>query len=410
MTVSYAEIEKKIITARVGLLMNQPFWGNLATRLKICDVTDEGWCPTAATDGKSLFINRDFVNKLSIKETQFLVGHEIGHCVLDHFGRLGDRDKVLWNVAGDYVINQELVDGGVGELIKVVTPLYDRKFRGMFTEEVYDLVKKDEEKYKGKSTLDIHLEIGDGEGDEEGKGKSDSESGDGGGNGKAPTISKELAKELRDEFREAVLAAAKSAGAGNIPGFVKKLIKDFTEPQISWRELLRQQIQSLIRADYTWQRPNRKTWSSGIYLPGSLPEETVDICVAIDVSGSISEQMVRDFLGEIQGIMDQFRDFKLKIWCFDTQVYNPQEYDECNRYDLNSYEIHGGGGTEFMANWNWMEENDIRPKKFIMFTDGYPWGAWGKPDYCDTVFIIHGTESIVPPFGNHAYYPIEKKH
>jgi predicted metal-dependent peptidase len=69
-----------------------------------------------------------------------------------------------------------------------------------------------------------------------------------------------------------------------------------------------------------------------------------------------------------------------------------------------SYDVKGGGGTDFDANWEFMKENDIQPKKFIMFTDGYPCGSWGDEDYCDTLFVIHGTESIVSPFGQTAYY------
>ena len=73
------------------------------------------------------------------------------------------------------------------------------------------------------------------------------------------------------------------------------------------------------------------------------------------------------------------------------------------------YEPMGGGGTEFDVNWDYMKENDICPKKFIMFTDGYPWGSWGDELYCDTVFIIHGNDTIVPPFGEYAYYEALKE-
>ena len=419
------KVQEQIITARVGLLISQPFWGNLATRLKLMDVTDDGWCPTAATDGVHLYYNRDFASKLDIGETQFLVGHEIGHCVLDHFGRRGDRNPQVWNIAGDLVINGELVDAKIGKMIRVVKPLWDTKYRGKFTEEVYDELMKNAKviDFSQMSTLDQHLPLeGDsqengsassnnaknGKDNMEGDGADASKNENGAGNGNMPTISKEQIKDLRDEFREAVIAAAAAAGAGNTPGFVKRLIKDFTEPKMSWKDLLRQQIQSVIRSDFTWTRPNRKTWSTGVYLPGMDPEQTIDVCVALDTSGS-THAMVKDFVSEVKGIMEQFRDFKIKIWTFDTQCYNVQDFDEHTRHDMDTYEVMGGGGTDFMVNWQFMRDNDIQPKKLIMFTDGYPFGSWGEPDYCDTVFIIHGTESIVPPFGVHAYYPKEEK-
>lgn len=397
-----AKVEEKLVVARVGLLMQQPFWGNLATRLQLVDATHI--IPTAATDGKKFYYNQNFVRKLTVRETQFLFGHEVGHCVLDHFSRKGNRDPQLWNIAGDYVINGMLVEGKVGDPITVVKPLLDARYRDMFTEEVYDNIYQQADKIDISSllTLDEHLEEGeDGEGQGSGEGNSD-------GNGQPlkgkPKISKEDAKKIRDEFREAVLSAAKAAGAGNVPGMVKRMIKEFTEPKITWRELLQQQIQSLIKSDFAWSRPNKKTWGSGVWLPGAKPEETVDVCIAIDTSGSIGEAMLKDFLGEVQGIMDQYQDFKIRVWSFDTDIYNDQTFDEGNRYDLLEYVPAGGGGTDFMANWTYMREEDIQPKKFIMFTDGYPFGAWGDPDYCDTVFIIHGNDKIEPPFGSWAYY------
>ena len=94
----------------------------------------------------------------------------------------------------------------------------------------------------------------------------------------------------------------------------------------------------------------------------------------------------------------------MKLWCFDTSVYNEADFDGYNSDEFMSYEIMGGGGTDFDANWEYMKNHDIVPKKFIMFTDGYPCGSWGDENYCDTVFIIHGNNSIVPPFGEYAYY------
>ena len=85
-------------------------------------------------------------------------------------------------------------------------------------------------------------------------------------------------------------------------------------------------------------------------------------------------------------------------------MYNEQDYTSESGLDISDYEIMGGGGTDFMCNWEYMKDQGIEPKKFIMFTDGYPWDSWGDESYCDTVFIIHGNKEIVPPFGTHAYY------
>ena len=128
------------------------------------------------------------------------------------------------------------------------------------------------------------------------------------------------------------------------------------------------------------------------------------------MSGSVGDEQAKDFLSEIKGIMEEYKDFRIKVWCFDTSVYNEADYDGYNMDDFVNYKCKGGGGTDFDANWEYMKEQGISPKKFIMFTDGYPCGSWGDELYCDTVFIIHGTDSIVPPFGDFAYYEEVREH
>jgi predicted metal-dependent peptidase len=137
-----------------------------------------------------------------------------------------------------------------------------------------------------------------------------------------------------------------------------------------------------------------------------MNEETIDISVAIDMSGSISDKQAHEFISEVKGIMDEYKDFKLDLWCFDTQVYNYAKFTGDTADEIMTYEVKGGGGTDFDANWQFMKENDINPKKFIMFTDGYPYSSWGDEDYCDTLFVIHGNDSIVAPFGQTAYFAL----
>ena len=104
------------------------------------------------------------------------------------------------------------------------------------------------------------------------------------------------------------------------------------------------------------------------------------------------------------GIMDEYKDFKLDLWCFDTRTYNYAKFSGDTADEIMDYKVKGGGGTDFDVNWDFMKEQGIEPKRFIMFTDGYPCGSWGDENYCETLFVIHGTESIVSPFGQTAYY------
>lgn len=402
------EVMDRIITARIGLLLRHPFFGNMATRLRI--VAADEWLGTAAVDGRNLYFNTQFFNAMDNKEVEFVIAHEILHCVFDHLIRREDRNPMLYNISADYIVNNLLVRDRIGKKPSIVDCYQDFKYEGWTSEEVYDDLfeeaKKNGEDFLKQlgEMLDEHIDWEDGDGNE-GEGKDKEGGGEGKGKGR-PSYTKEELKQIRDEIKENMISAAQSAGAGNTPAGVQRIIKDLTEPKMNWREIIRQQIQSTIKDDFTFQRPNRKSWHTGAILPGMNFQESLDICVSIDMSGSIGDEQAKDFLSEIKGIMEEFRDYKIKVWCFDTKVYNEQDFTSENGEDLSEYEVIGGGGTDFMANWHYMKEEDIVPKKFIMFTDGYAWDSWGDPEYCDTIFLVHShhDKGLEGPFGQTLHY------
>jgi len=405
------EVYDRIIVARVGLLLRHPFFGNMATRLRILAADD--WLPTAAVDGRNLYYNTQFFNAMNNKEIEFVVAHEILHMVFDHLGRRDDRNPMLYNIAADYKVNNLLVRDRIGEKPKIVDCFQDFQYDADTSEEIYDKLfekaKQNMEDFLEQlasegEMLDEHLDDGSDTDGEQGEEEKDVN-----GNNvskKRPKFSKEEMAKIKDEIKEGMMTAAQAAGAGNTPGEITRMIQELTEPKMNWREILQQQIQSTIKNDFTFSRPNRKGWHTGAILPGQDFDETIDISVGIDMSGSIGNSQATDFLSEVQGIMDQYQDYNIKVWCFDTKVYNEQDFTSDNGEILQDYEIVGGGGTDFMANWTYMKENDIVPKKFIMFTDGYAWDSWGEEDYCDTIFLIHShhDKNIQAPFGTTLRY------
>jgi len=393
-------VREKMVTARVGMLLRASFFGNLATRLKL--VNADEWCPTAATDGRNFYYNSRFVDMLKPKEVEFLFGHEVLHCVYDHFGRRGDRDPQLFNIANDYCVNADLKKHRVGEFITSVPCLYNPEYEDMSSEEIYDVLYENAEKIDInqliEKLLDEHLD-------------GDDETGDGGGkdgNGNRPRMSAEERAKVRDEIKEAMLAAAAASdGAGNLPAGVRRILQDLTAPKMSWRELLRMQLESTLKSDYTWMRAGRKGWHMDAIMPGQKPDELIDIAVMIDASGSIDPNMLRDFISETQGIMEQFQSYKIHVGTFDTRVYNAVQYDSENLDSMTDYQVEGGGGTDFDCIFEYLKEEQIEPKRLVVFTDGYPFGSWGDENYADTVWILHGTTTIVPPWGQWAYYEKE---
>jgi len=392
-------VHDRIIVARVGLLLRHPFFGNMATRLRVLAADD--WCMTAATDGRHLYYNTQFFNAMNNKEIEFVIAHEILHCVYDHLARREDRDPSLYNIAADYIVNNLLVRDKIGTRPKFIDIFQDFKYDKWTSEEVYDELFKNAKKIDINSLgelLDEHVDWESG-GDEDGNGESKE------GKGR-PRYTKAELDAIKDELKEAMINAASAAGAGNVPGEIQRMIKELTEPKMNWRELLRQQIQSTIRSDYTFARPSRKGWHTGAILPGMNFDQSIDICVSIDMSGSISNEQGTDFLSEVKGIMEEFKDYHIKVWCFDTKVYNEDDFSSDNGKDIGEYQVMGGGGTDFDCNWTYMKKHDIQPKKFIMFTDGYPFSSWGDDSYCDTIFIIHSNhnKNLEAPFGITAHY------
>lgn len=377
------EARDRMITARIGLLMRHPFFGNLATRLVL--VNADEWLSTAATDGYKLYYNSRFVNMLDTKEVEFLFAHEILHVVYSHLGRLDHRDPQIWNIACDYAVNADLKRHKVGKFITTVPCLYESKYDGMMAEAIYDDLIKNAKKIDMDSLLDQMIDEhmdgdGSGDGDEEKDGK-------GKGAQRPGQLTQEQRDQLKQDMKEAIINASQSAEPGTLPAGVERMIRELTDPVMPWREVLQSQLTSMIKSDYSWLRPSRKGWHMDAVLPGPMPGEEIDVFVMIDMSGSISQKEGGLFISEVAGMMDMFDGYKIKVASFDTKVYNMQEFNSDNMDSVDDYKLMGGGGTDFNCIFDFLKEECIEPQRLIVFTDGYG-GNWGAENYCETIWVI----------------------
>ena len=418
------QVERTLLKIRVRLLTHEPFWGMLVTRMTLID--GSGWLGTAATDGRHFYYNVNFIQSLTDDELIFLFAHEVLHVVYDHFTRRDYRDPKLFNAAADFAINGELVEIGLGKMPK--QGLMDKKFHtydkdGNFVqtwgaEEIYDWLEDNVDPSKGGEgleTLDVHLDPEDGEG-------SGGEGEDGEGNGKAgdawnaPKMSQADLEKLKQEMKHAMIQAAEqhnSQGAGQLPAGIKRLIQEWTRPRVRWQDLLERNLKSQIKHDFTFNKWNRRGMIGGtIVMPAMDTEDMVKAYIGIDVSGSMSDRQIAEIMSELRGMMTQWHAFELHVWCFDGmvdessyQVFTPDNGETIENYRANR--VYGGGGTDFETNWKFMREKGLQPDTFIMFTDGYPFGSWGEPNFCKaTIFCIHGdtSKSLKAPFGLTVWY------
>jgi hypothetical protein len=403
-----AQARERIVSSRISLLLKHSFFGNLATRLVLENADD--WCGTAATDGRKFYYNSRFITLLKPKEVDFLVAHEVLHVVYDHMGRRGERDPQIFNIANDYAVNADLKRHKIGQFITSVPALYEQKYDGKFSEEIYDDLMQNVQKMDMDQLIDQlideHMEGDEGDGSGDGENGGDGNKKD----GKRPKpMTAEEREQLKQELKQAILNAASNADAGSLPLGVERLIKDMVNPVMPWRDLLQVNLTSAIKTDFSWMRPNRRGWHIDAVLPGMTPGEEIDVDVFIDLSGSISDAQGKAFLSEVAGMMSQFNGYRINVHCFDTEVYNPQTYTSENLETIEEYQLMGGGGTDFTCIFKYLKEQGRVPERLVVFTDGYPYGSWGDDNYCDTVWIIHGDPNPNPPFGVWALYDDHKK-
>lgn len=376
----------KLTRARIQLLLHWPLYGQIILHLEPREVE---WCSTAATDGQYFFYNRTFIDRLTKDELIFLSGHETLHCIYEHVFRRGIRDKDLWNMAADFLCNHALISQKVGKPIKGA--LYDPQYNDDFTvEELYALLDKNT--IKIEMPIDMHLD-GDG-------GNPDMADG-------PPVYSEDEQQTIQDNLRSALIQGVQMQEAkqpGSTPAGILRMIERLLRPRINWRDMLDDALRSTIKHDYTYTRMSRRFWSSGLVLPGADVMDRIEAVACLDGSASTTQAMITDFLSECRGIMHAFRDFKLTVMTFDTEVYNVVEFTPDNADDIERYEFRGGGGTVPSCCWRYMSEHDMTPHTLLIFTDGEVGNDWGDSRFCATIFVIHSNPRIEAPYGHTTHY------
>lgn len=373
--------EKKLIQARVSLLLDHPFFGHLSMFLELVE-KEKMFPPTMATNGKKLYFNSDFVMKLPLMQLQGVFVHEIVHIILGHLARRGTREHLKWNIACDFadnhLVRQEF------ELPENI--LYNPKFGDNIAEWIYNQLP---DPITVTVTLDSHEEWGEwsnGGKDGEGKGeKGDgSDGGDGGENGDNE------GDDLEQQWRERVAQASTQARMkGKMPGSWQTIIDGILQPKLDWRTVLRDVITSCAKSDFRLMPPNKKHLWRNIYLP-SITGEEINIAVVIDTSGSISDDEILDFLSEVKGICDSYQEFTIYLCTCDTKIHQRWEI---HPFDPLPTEFRGRGGTSFVEPIQ--EAANLPITTLVYLTDLY--GTFPEQPWFPVIWVCNTDEK--PPWG-----------
>lgn len=389
------------------LTIDHPFFATLLFEMRLVKV-DEGKAPkrilapedndgiafTMGTDGVHVFYSEKFVNSISPSVCAFALAHEVCHPMLMHLQRVYEhalvatnwtprtdshgrgimRHPLLWNIAGDYVINVMLKDAGFDIWTRA---LLDEKYRGWTTEKVYeDLAKQAKEmgmgKLKGGMLGDL---VEPGEGTD--------------------------MTEMAEEWKERIVRAAKVAESrGTIPASIKELIKEYTEPVYPAYLLLERYVEEACKdEDYSWRKPNQYMMSHGVILPGPYSERVPHVSVWYDTSGSVDDTSLSKFHKAVGDIMRNARPSLLTLGQCDAGVHS---FVEIKRLDEWEQEIHctGRGGTSFKPPFEYMQEHGLRPTLLIYFTDLE--GDFPDPPSYPVIWICN-QQGKTAPFGTTVY-------
>lgn len=372
--------KEKLIRCRVQLTNSHPFFGRLVMSLKFIEKKEIG--TMGVNKFGVLYYNPDFVDKLSQDELKGVLCHEILHCAFEHFDEKHKPHHQIANVVEDLVNNDLIRKNGLQLPSQALMPSSNHEFELKLpkggTHTVSDIDKRTsyslyDEVYKvwEDNKKDGDGNGGDGDGWQKGHDEHlrDDKKGEGKNGKNNKGVSHRDSEYWKNKIVESYMA---SKQAGKSPAGIDRIVDKITNPKMTWRQMLQKFIRDRIPYDFTWRRPNKRTYSSGWYFP-KTKKEGVTVTLLIDTSGSVSEKELGQIFGEMKGIVGQIRGLNLRVIYHDTKVYegmtkiNPSLIDVKNEFT----KAKGGGGTDFETAYKWVEDNVRDTDIIIHATDGY---------------------------------------
>jgi len=398
----------KLAAARTRLIMERPFLGSLVMHLPLQPATD--WCATTATDAKAFYFNPGFIEGLSLAQTQFVLAHEAMHCAMGHTHRRQHRIKRRWDVACDHAVNLMLIEEGLKPPLHGI--LANQDYLTLSAEEIYPMIPED----TPEESFDQHLFDSDNESGaspddserqdnpdagesggqgREGQSEAEQQQGSGGQPSQKPDdLSPTEREELAEQWKNRLAAAAQAARqAGKLSQTMMRWVDDLIAPSLPWRALLARFFAVNQRDDYSWRRPSRR---EGEALLPRLSSEGIDVIAAIDTSGSISDEELRDFVSELDALKGQVR-ARVTLLACDNKLAgkSPWEFEPWDAMHLPD-DVEGGGGTDFRPVFDWVEQENRSPNMLVYFTDAegdFPKAAPAYP----VIWLVKGKAKV--PWG-----------
>lgn len=378
---------QKIISASLlRLRMRSPFFATLALFARFIPTQT---IPIAAADGKDIYFNPDFLLSLPPSQQDGLLLHEVLHTALLHVLRRGVRDKQIWNIAADIVVNGVIYQQGYFELPP--GGIRDTKLENLSVEEIYELLQQQPKCPHCLSNPDL-LETAPGDSKGEGHSSSSQQT-----KNKSDSLSTAKKAELENHWRNAMQQAAviaRTTSQGKLPARMERELTALDAAQLDWRSYL---WRYLVKTPTDYTEFDRRFIGRGLYLE-TLQGESVKVYVAVDTSGSIALAQLKMFLSEVNGIKNSYPHLECELYYADAEVYGAYELNP----DSEIPQPQGGGGTSFIPFFDRISDrwDGITTQVCVYLTDGY--GTFPKnPPQLPVLWVVTpgGLDLNQFPFG-----------
>lgn len=382
---------------KTAMLLHVPFFASLLLDMmtvkigKFENVFPQGMNHTAATDGKTIWFDKDFFEKLKLPERVFVMCHEIGHAMWSHMSRgkhyfdTGFDGKPFnsgrWNRAGDYVINDMLDKCKVGKIPPNCLHNTDIAVSGDLVDDVYRKLE------------------------------DDPNDGDGPGQGEGGSMDHHIYKSgdtSEVEWKRAVQTAADAAKSqGKLPAELDRFVEQLLNPKVPWAEKLRHSLTKIAgREATTWTKPHRRRLiTQGVIMPSYTGFGAGHIVFVVDTSGSMSQDEIAQGLGECDKILTDCRPEAVTLIGCDAAINSKHELYSGDSLADNPPALGGGGGTSFIPPFELLEEENIRPACLVYFTDMY--GSFPDDPGFPCIWCS-SSEDQVAPFGETIFVEMDE--
>lgn len=395
-------MSKLIEKDRMRLIIKSPFFATILLKHKI--IEDPG-CGTACINGVEIRYNPEWYNALNPRERETVLCHEVLHVSNLHHLRKNDRDHIMWNVACDYAINQylvepphELPEGG----------LFDDKYDKMCAENIYGRLQSDQQSQKDNQQDDStdDSSVG-GNGSDNTEQDSDASSINElyekciGGVSQHPNPSNMSKSELEAETKVMVKQAMTVAkAAGKMPSNIESAFNELLKPQVDWRSIIARWIEGFCNGDYSWSTPSPIHLSRGFIMPSLKSDAFANINIAIDTSGSMSDEVLQQAVSEVFAGLSVYtdnnqEDASIKVIYCDAEVNGVDVIEHEGQVTKPS----GRGGTRFTPVFDYIKSDP--PAGLVYITDGYGWDFPDDPS-SEVIWVITkcGDKDFSPPYGD----------